>query len=88
MFGAALEDDGRAADGAGIAVAKVAGTRVALRRAGEPHLLTVTDTAVAAPEVARGAGGGAACVRLAESRQTLEDVYLELVAEDVEAAAR
>jgi ABC-2 type transport system ATP-binding protein len=53
------------------------------------YLLTVEDAAAVAPEVARVlVSSGADLVRLAESRQTLEDVYLELVEEDVEAVVR
>ena len=53
------------------------------------YVLTVDDPAVAAPGVTRAlVAAGADVVSIAESRHTLEDVYLELVDEDVEAARR
>jgi ABC-2 type transport system ATP-binding protein len=50
------------------------------------YLLTVTDSTVAAPAVTRAlVAAGADVLSIAESQHTLEDVYLELIAEDVEA---
>lgn len=49
------------------------------------YLLTVTDPTVAAPAVTRAlVAAGADVLSIAESQHTLEDVYLELIAEDVE----
>jgi ABC-2 type transport system ATP-binding protein len=51
--------------------------------------LTITDEKLAAPAVARAlVAAGADVLSLAEERHSLEDVYLELIAEDVEATAR
>jgi len=48
--------------------------------------LTVTDTDLAAPVVARAlVAAGADILSLAEERHSLEDVYLELISDDVEA---
>jgi ABC-2 type transport system ATP-binding protein len=48
--------------------------------------LTVSDARLAAPEVARGlVGVGADVLSLREAHHSLEDVYLELISEDVEA---
>ena len=58
---------------------------------GEPgtYLLTVSDPEAAAPEVTRAlVAAGADVFMIAESRHSLEDVYLELVDEDAEADAR
>ncbi len=53
------------------------------------YLLSVTDTKVAAPEVARAlVGAGADILSIAESRHSLEDVYMKLVDRDVEVAGR
>ncbi|HLI56667.1 MAG TPA: DUF4162 domain-containing protein, partial [Actinomycetota bacterium] len=53
------------------------------------YALTVSDPEVAAPGVARAlVEAGADILTIAESRHSLEDVYLELVDEDVEAAKR
>jgi ABC-2 type transport system ATP-binding protein len=50
------------------------------------YALTVTEARVAAPEVTRAlVAAGADLLSLAETRHSLEDVYLELVADDVEA---
>ncbi len=50
------------------------------------YLLAVTDPQLAAPAVARVlVAAGADILSLAESRHSLQDVYLELVDEDVEA---
>jgi ABC-2 type transport system ATP-binding protein len=52
------------------------------------YLLTVTDPAQAAPAVTRAlVAAGADVLSIAESRHTLEDVYLELV-QDTEGGAR
>jgi len=52
------------------------------------YILTVTDPAQAAPAVTRAlVGAGADVLSIAESRHTLEDVYLELV-EDTEGRTR
>ena len=53
------------------------------------YTLTVADPEIAAPQVARAlVGAGADILSIAESRHSLEDVYLELIDEDVEAARR
>jgi ABC-2 type transport system ATP-binding protein len=53
------------------------------------YLLTVTDPDAAAPEVARAlVHAGADILSITEARHSLEDVYLELVDEDVEARRR
>jgi ABC-2 type transport system ATP-binding protein len=50
------------------------------------YVLNVTDPDAAAPEVARAlVGTNADILSMAESHHSLEDVYLELVDEDVEA---
>jgi ABC-2 type transport system ATP-binding protein len=50
------------------------------------YLLSVSDTRVAAPEVTRRlVGAGADVLAISEVEHSLEDVYLELIAEDVEA---
>jgi ABC-2 type transport system ATP-binding protein len=49
--------------------------------------IAVTDTELAAPAVARGlVAAGADILSLGEERHSLEDVYLELISEDVEAS--
>jgi ABC-2 type transport system ATP-binding protein len=51
--------------------------------------LTIDDADAAAPAVARAlVAAGADILSLAEERHSLEDVYLELIGEDVEALAR
>ena len=53
------------------------------------YLLSVANTRAAAPEVARAmVRAGADIVSIAESRHSLEDVYMELVDEDVEVSQR
>jgi ABC-2 type transport system ATP-binding protein len=53
------------------------------------YTLTVTDPEVVAPEVTRAlVAAGADVVSIGEGRHSLEDVYLQLVDEDVEADAR
>jgi ABC-2 type transport system ATP-binding protein len=53
------------------------------------YVLTVSDSAVAAPAVTRAlVAAGADVLSLAESRHSLEDVYLELIDEDVEAGTK
>jgi ABC-2 type transport system ATP-binding protein len=53
------------------------------------YTLAVSDPEIAAPAVARAlVGAGADILSLAESRHSLEDVYLELIDEDVEARRR
>ena len=53
------------------------------------YALTVTDPDKAAPDVARAlVRVGADILSIAESRHSLEDVYLELIDEDVEARRR
>jgi ABC-2 type transport system ATP-binding protein len=53
------------------------------------YTLTVSDPDLAAPAVARAlVRAGADILSIAESHHSLEDVYLELVNEDVEAKAR
>lgn len=57
-------------------------------RSEEPgsYELSVSDTRVAAPEVTRGlVGAGADVLSISEAQHSLEDVYLELIDEDVEA---
>jgi ABC-2 type transport system ATP-binding protein len=50
------------------------------------YMLTVSDLAVAAPAVTRAlVAVGADVLSIAESQHTLEDVYLDLINEDVEA---
>lgn len=52
------------------------------------YVITVADVAAAAPELARAlVRAGADIVRLAEVEHSLEDVYLQLVNEDVEATS-
>jgi ABC-2 type transport system ATP-binding protein len=52
----------------------------------DSYELTVTDPTIAAPEVTRAlVGAHADVVSIAESQHSLEDVYLELIADDVEA---
>ena len=52
------------------------------------YALTVSDPGVAAPAVARAlVAAGADLLSLAEARHSLEDVYLELIDDDVEAHA-
>ena len=51
------------------------------------YVLTVSDARVAAPQVTRAlVSANADVLSLAEARHSLEDVYLELIADDVEAA--
>ena len=53
------------------------------------YVLTVSDPTVAAPAAARAlVGAGADVLSISESHHSLEDVYLELIDEDPEAAAR
>jgi ABC-2 type transport system ATP-binding protein len=53
------------------------------------YLLTISDSAVAAPAVTRAlVAAGADVLSIAESHHSLEDVYLELINEDVEAGAQ
>ena len=53
------------------------------------YLLSVSDPDAAAPGVARAlVRAGADILSMAESHHSLEDVYLELIDEDVEAKAR
>jgi ABC-2 type transport system ATP-binding protein len=50
------------------------------------YVLSVSDPRVAAPEVTRGlVGAGADVLSICEAQHSLEDVYLELIDEDVEA---
>jgi ABC-2 type transport system ATP-binding protein len=50
------------------------------------YVLTVSEPKAAAPEVVRGlVHAGADVLTIAETQHSLEDVYLELIAEDVEA---
>ncbi len=54
-----------------------------------PYRLAVSDPDAAAPAVARAlVAAGADILSIAESRRSLEDVYLKLVDEDVEAKRR
>ena len=53
------------------------------------YTLDVSGPELAAPQVARAlVGAGADILSIAESRHSLEDVYLELIDEDVEAKSR
>jgi len=53
------------------------------------YVLAVSDPELAAPHLARAlVGAGADILSIAESRHSLEDVYLELIDEDVEARSR
>ena len=53
------------------------------------YVLSVSDPAAAAPSLTRAlVAAGADVLSIAEQRQTLEDVYLELIGEDVEAGTR
>ncbi len=53
------------------------------------YVLAVSDPAVAAPEITRSlVAAGADVLSITESRHSLEDVYLQLIDEDVEAHAR
>jgi len=53
------------------------------------YTLTVSDPDLGAPSLARAlVGAGADILSIAESHHSLEDVYLELIDEDVEAKAR
>ena len=73
-----------------MSVAGGAGRKAAGRPASGPagYVLTVTDPALAAPAVARAlVAAGADVLSIARSRHTLEDVYLELVA-DTEGSPR
>jgi ABC-2 type transport system ATP-binding protein len=50
------------------------------------YVLTVSEPRLAAPEVVRGlVKAGADVLSIGETQHSLEDVYLELIAEDVEA---
>jgi ABC-2 type transport system ATP-binding protein len=56
------------------------------RMDGAGYVLSVSDARVAAPEVTRAlVAAGADVLSLSEERRSLEDVYLELIDEDVEA---
>jgi ABC-2 type transport system ATP-binding protein len=53
------------------------------------YTLTVSDPDLAAPDIARAlVAANADILSIAESHYSLEDVYLELIDEDVEAKAR
>jgi ABC-2 type transport system ATP-binding protein len=53
------------------------------------YVLSVSDPTAAAPEVTRRlVGAGADVISIGESRHSLEDVYLELIDDDVEARAQ
>ena len=53
------------------------------------YILTVSDAAVAAPAVTRAlVSAGADVLSIVESHHSLEDVYLELINEDVEAGTK
>ena len=50
------------------------------------YVLSVSDSRTAAPEVTRGlVAAGADVLSISEAQHSLEDVYLELIDEDVEA---
>jgi len=53
------------------------------------YILTVADPTIAAPEVTRAlVGAGADVLSIIELQHSLEDVYLELIAENVEVASK
>jgi ABC-2 type transport system ATP-binding protein len=53
------------------------------------YSLAVSDPEIATPQVARAlVGAGADILSIADSRHSLEEVYLELIDEDVEAKSR
>jgi ABC-2 type transport system ATP-binding protein len=53
------------------------------------YVLTVTDAEIAAPDIVRAlVAAGADVLTVAESQHSLEDVYLEMIDEDVEASTR
>jgi ABC-2 type transport system ATP-binding protein len=80
--GASLDDPGRLFGG-------LAGVERWERKPSGSYELTVADPDTAAPTVARAlVGAGVDILSIAESRHSLEDVYLELVDEDVEAMRR
>jgi ABC-2 type transport system ATP-binding protein len=59
------------------------------KQAPSGYTLAVSDPEIAAPQVARAlVGAGTDILSIAESRHSLEDVYLELIDEDVEAKSR
>ncbi len=56
---------------------------------GGEYVIAIADSAVAAPAVTRAlVEAGADVLQISESRHSLEDVYLELIQEDVELDAR
>ena len=58
------------------------------RADGDNYVLTVTDARIAAPAVTRAlVAAGADLLSLSEAHHSLEDVYLELIEDDVEAAS-
>jgi ABC-2 type transport system ATP-binding protein len=74
-----LEDPGEVFGG----IASVEGWR---RDEGASYVLSVSDPERAAPDVTRAlVGAGADVLSVGEARHSLEDVYLELIDEDVEA---
>ena len=53
------------------------------------YLLSVSDPRIAAPEVTRAlVDAGADVLSIGEAQHSLEDVYLELINDDVEAYTR
>ena len=69
--------------------AAVAGIRSWESDQSQAYTLTVTDPDAVAPDLTRAlVAAGADVVSVGEGRHSLEDVYLELVDEDVEAAKR
>jgi ABC-2 type transport system ATP-binding protein len=59
------------------------------RTGSDTYELSVTDPAVAAPAATRAlVAAGVDVLSIGEARHSLEDVYLELIDEDVEAAVR
>jgi ABC-2 type transport system ATP-binding protein len=78
----AMDDPGRVFAG-------LTGVRSWERGPAGSYALTVTDPDAAAPDVARAlVRAGADILSIAESHHSLEDVYLELIDEDVEAKRR
>ena len=73
-------------EGVGGLPGATAGTRTTMAAT---YVLAVTDAAVAAPAVTRASSRrGPTCCRSASRSHSLEDVYLELIDEDAEAARR
>jgi ABC-2 type transport system ATP-binding protein len=90
LFNRALEVRVRGALGnPGLVFSDLPGVEGWKASASGAYELAVSDPEIAAPAVARAlVGAGADILSLAESRHSLEDVYLQLIDEDVEAKRR